>query len=408
MKVKNITFIHAADLHLGGMFSGFRHLPDPLFEKLITSSYKALKHLVQTAIKEKVDFVLLAGDIYDVDQRSLKAQIQFQKAMEELNKEEIPVYLIHGNHDFLEGKYFNLSLPSNVYVFGQEVEVEEYKKDDGTTVMLYGFSYGKRHVRDRMIDGYIKQAAGDFHIGLLHGNLEGETAHGNYAPFTKKDLLGKGFDYWALGHIHKRMFVLDNPAAVYPGCLQGRNKKETGEKGFYLVELSDVGTKMEFRPASVLDWQEERVVASGLEMSELVRRLNERKENLRAEGKDLLLEITLDASDAKEEDWLYSDLDEVLEAVQEGEETEDPMVWIHSIKVLPPACLEEDKQVSESFLAELLDVSSNIRIEQYEDFTAPLFIHPTARRYLQGWNQEARQEIILEANMELMKRLNRK
>ena len=288
MKMKNITFIHAADLHLGGMFSGFRHLPDPLFEKLITSSYKALKNLVQTAIKEKVNFVLLAGDIYDVDQRSLKAQIQFQKAMEELNKAEIPVYLIHGNHDFLEGKYFNLSLPPNVHVFGEEVEVEEYRKNDGTTVMLYGFSYEKRHVRARMIDGYIKQTVGDFHIGLLHGNLEGETAHGNYAPFTKKDLLEKGFDYWALGHIHKRMVVLDNPAAVYPGCLQGRNKKETGEKGFYLIELSDVGTKMEFRPASVLDWQEEIVDASGLEMSELVRRLNERKEYLRAEGKDLI------------------------------------------------------------------------------------------------------------------------
>lgn len=408
MIVKKMTFIHAADIHLGGMFSGFRHLPDNLYERLKASGYKALQNLVQTAIKEKVDFVILAGDIYDVDDRNLKAQVQFQKAMEQLNKEEIPVYMIHGNHDFLEGKYFELALPPNVHVFRQEVEVKEYIKEDGTSAMLYGFSYGKRHVRDRMIEAYVKQPAGDFHIGLLHGNLDGETSHGNYAPFTRTDLLEKGFDYWALGHIHKRMFVLEEPIAVYPGCLQGRNKKETGEKGFYLVHLSENGTEMEFRPASVMDWKEEKLDASGLGMSELVQRLNERKEQLRQEGKDILLEIILDASNARKEDWIYSDMDELLEAVQEGEELEEPMVWIHSMKILPPVWMEEDKQVSESFLAELLSVSSNISEEQYESFTASLFANPTARKYMQDWNQDTREEIILEANMELMKRLNSK
>ena len=408
MIVKKMTFIHAADIHLGGMFSGFRHLPDNLYERLKASGYKALQNLVQTAIKEKVDFVILAGDIYDVDDRNLKAQVQFQKAMEQLNKEEIPVYMIHGNHDFLEGKYFELSLPPNVHVFRQEVEVKKYIKEDGTSAMLYGFSYGKRHVRDRMIEAYVKQPAGDFHIGLLHGNLDGETSHGNYAPFTRKDLLEKGFDYWALGHIHKRMFVLEDPIAVYPGCLQGRNKKETGEKGFYLVHLSENGTEMDFRPASVMDWKEEKLDASGFGMSELVQRLNERKEQLRQEGKDILLEIILDASNARKEDWFYSDMDELLEAVQEGEELEEPMVWIHSMKILPPVWMEEDKQVSESFLAELLSVSSNISEEQYESFTASLSANPTARKYMQDWNQDTREEIILEANMELMKRLNSK
>ena len=406
--MKNMTFIHAADLHLGGMFTGFRHLPDTLYEKLKASGYQALKNLVDTAIKEKVDFVILAGDIYEVDNRNLKAQIQFQKAMERLNKEGIPVYMIHGNHDFLEGEYFNLSLPPNVHVFGPKVEIKEHIKEDGTTAMLYGFSYGKRHVKDRMIEGYIKQAAGDFHIGLLHGNLDGETAHGHYAPFTKRDLLEKGFDYWALGHIHKRMFVLDHPVAVYPGCLQGRNKKETGEKGFYLVHLSENGTKMDFRTASVINWQEEKMEASSLGMSELVRSLHNRKEYLRQNGKDLLLEVTLDASNAQEEDWIYADMNELLEAVQEGEEMEEPMIWIHSIKILPPDWMEKDKQVSESFLAELLAVSSSLSEEQYNSFTASLSTHSNARKYMKEWGHDTREEIILEANMELLKRLNNK
>ncbi len=405
MKVKNITFIHAADLHLGGMFSGFRHLPDTLYEKLRTSSYEALRNLIQTAITEKVDFVILAGDIYDVDDRSLKAQIQFQKAMEQLNKEGIPVYLIHGNHDFLEGKYFNLSLPPNVHVFGREVEVMEHVKKDGTSAMLYGFSYGKRHIKERMIEGYIKQPSGDFHIGLLHGNLDGEMAHGNYAPFTKMELMQKGFDYWALGHIHKRMLVLKEPYAVYPGCLQGRNRKETGEKGFYLVQLSESDTRLDFRPASVLDWQTETIEASGLEMSELIQRINDFKEHFRQADKDILLELILDASKAKKEDWLYADMEEWLEAVQEGEE-ETPMVWIHSMKLIPPAWMEEGADESQSFLAELLDVSSDIGREEFEELTASLLTHSAARKYLKGWDQSSQEEIIQEANLELMKRLN--
>lgn len=406
MKVKNITFIHAADLHLGGMFSGFRHLPDTLYEKLRTCSYEALRNLIQTAITEKVDFVILAGDIYDGNDRSLKAQIQFQKAMEQLNKEGIPVYLIHGNHDFLEGNYFNLSLPPNVHIFGREVEVKEHVKEDGTSSMLYGFSYGQRHIKERMIEGYIKQPSGDFHIGLLHGNLDGETAHGNYAPFTKMELVQKGFDYWALGHIHKRMLVLNEPYAVYPGCLQGRNRKETGEKGFYLVHLSETETKLDFRPASVLNWQEETVEASGLEMNRLIQHINERKEHYRQAGKDILLELILDASKAKEEDWLYSDMDELLEAVQEGEEEETPRVWIHTMKLIPPAWMDEGTDETQSFLAELLDVSADLGKEQFEELIAPLLTHSAARKYVKGWDYASQKEIILEANMELVKRLN--
>ena len=406
--VQEVKFIHAADLHLGSVFSGFQHMHGAIYDKLKNSGYTALTKLVDKAIQERVDFVIFAGDIYDNEERNLKAQLKFKSEMERLNHHSIPVYLIHGNHDFVKGNYFDISLPANVHVYGCEVEVKQFvKESDGTTVNLYGFSYEKRHILDRVIQDYEKVGSSDYHVGILHGNLDGESAHGNYAPFSRSELLSKGFDYWALGHIHKRMEIMQDPPAIYPGCLQGRNKKETGEKGFYIVSLSSSDTILEFVPVSTVEWKTNTIRAEHItSIDELMTKLGKVKEEAYETDKYILLNVTIDATliDSKQ-DWLFVDMDHFLEGIQD-DGTDEPSVWIHSCTLIPPHYGSKREELSETFIDELLKTTANMDSNQYMKYSESLFTHSVARKYIDPWDEQEWKQILDEATLELVKRLN--
>ena len=406
--MRGVKFIHAADLHLGSVFSGFQHMHDAIYDKLKNSGYIALKRLVDKAIQEEVDFVILAGDIYDLETRSLKAQLKFKAEMERLNHHCIPVYLIHGNHDYLNGAYFDISLPTNVHVYKREIEVKQYIKKDGTTVNLYGFSYDKRHVHERVIQEYNKIENGHFHIGILHGNLDGESAHGNYAPFSRSELISKQFDYWALGHIHKRMEILHDPPAVYPGCLQGRNKKETGEKGFYMVSMSELETVLEFVPVSTIEWKTEIVSTNDIfSVNDLISELEKTIEHAYQPDKYMLLNVLIDASLANNnQEWLYVDLENILDGIQ-GEDIDAPTTWIHSCTLIPPAFKKRSHELSETFIDELLDTTSNMSFEQYLKYGEVFYTHSMVRKYLEPWEDSEWQQIVDEASLELVRHINR-
>lgn len=408
--MRGVKFIHAADLHLGSVFSGFQHMHGAIYDQIKNSGYVALTKLVDKAIQERIDFVIFAGDIYDHEERNLKAQLKFKSEMERLNHYSIPVYLIHGNHDYINGNYFDISLPPNVYVYGREVEVKQFiKEDDGTSVNLYGFSYDKRHIHDRIIQEYKPTGNSDYHIGILHGNLDGESVHGNYAPFSRSELLSKQFDYWALGHIHKRMEILHDPPAIYPGCLQGRNKKETGEKGFYMVTMSGTATTLEFVPVSTLEWKTEIILANHISsINELITGLERAKEDAFKPDKYILLNIMIDASTVdSSQEWLYVDMDSLLEGIQGEEDMNEPCVWIHSCTLIPPHYTSGNDEVSETFMDELLRNTANMNSEQYMKYGEALFTHSTARKYLESWEESEWQQILDEATLELVKRLNR-
>jgi len=233
-----LRFIHAADLHLDSPFKGLNDVPENYRNKILESTFQSLKNIVQLAINKQVDFVLFAGDIFDIEDRSVKAQVSFKREMERLFDENISVYLIHGNHDFVADESAFLKFPSNVYVFDEKVETVEHKTSTNEFISITGFSYNKRHVHDRMIKNYPrKNSSSDFHIGLLHGSLEGmSTEHGQYAPFSINEIKQLHYDYFALGHIHQRQQLQPSIPAYYSGNSQGRHRKETGAKGCYLVE----------------------------------------------------------------------------------------------------------------------------------------------------------------------------
>ena len=257
--MSGVKFIHAADLHLDSPFSGLKDMPSSILKELRESPFKAFQTIINEAITRQVDFIVLSGDLFDGENRSLRTQVRFRTEMEKLQQHQIPAYIIHGNHDHLSGSWITVGLPDNVHVFSGQTEMKRFEKIDGTTVHLYGFSYPRRQVRERMIETYIKAEGADYHIGLLHGNLEGNSEHSPYAPFSLKELAAKDFDYWALGHIHKHQVVSEDPLVIYPGNIQGRNRKESGVKGCMLIEFDGDMKRHSFIETSEVIWESETI-----------------------------------------------------------------------------------------------------------------------------------------------------
>ena len=248
-----MNFLHAADLHLDTPFVGISNFSKDLQTKLKESTYEAAKKIFQTAIDEMVDFVILAGDIFDDTDSSLKAQMFLKTQFEELKQAGIKVFMIYGNHDYYRNNFSVVNFPDNVFVFGSTPETKALTARDGKTVGITGFSYTQQHINQNVVRDYPEHGDFDYQIGILHAGV----ADNNYAPFTISDLLTKGYDYWALGHIHKREVLHTNPTIVYPGDIQGRNQNETTPKGFYLVSVTNDTTELKFVQSSIYTWTKE-------------------------------------------------------------------------------------------------------------------------------------------------------
>ena len=189
--MSTIRFIHAADLHLDSPFKGMTGLPVDRLRQFRDSTFTAFANLIDHALETKPDFVIIVGDIYDGEDRSLRAQLKFQEGMKKLDEAGIPVFISYGNHDHLSGRWTRFELPSNVHVFNGEVGQAELNVR-GQEVVIHGFSYKESHIR--RVDDCKFSSGGEreaFHIGMLHGSFAGDDTHAVYAPFTKEELLAK-------------------------------------------------------------------------------------------------------------------------------------------------------------------------------------------------------------------------
>ena len=300
-----ITFIHAADLHLDTPFSGLERTSKELASKLREAPFESLANIVDKAIAEGVDFVLLAGDLYNTEHINIKAQSLFVEQLERLNQAEIPVFLTRGNHDYLteDTKTLSLPLPNNMFTYTAEVTTHQIITKGNQRVAVTGFSYDSKWIFERKIEEYpTRQSNVDLQIGILHGSLDRlETTEATYAPFTINELQSKQYDYWALGHIHKRQQISANPLAIYPGNIQGLHKNETGPKGAMLVKWSPREITTEFFKTAPVVWQNIKVDISGIErLSELLKTVQgEIKANEQSE--DVLIHLKLEATEDMDE-----------------------------------------------------------------------------------------------------------
>jgi len=237
-----VKFIHAADLHLDTPFKGLATWNADLAKRLRNATFESYRRIIDLCLKHRVDFLLISGDIFDSEIQSLAAQLGFVSGLKRLSENGIATYLICGNHDPLDSWMEGLQMPGHVFRFGSgEIETYGFSKDGHLLADIQGISYAVQEVNENLSKRYtISKNRAPVSIALLHGSVGATGPHKNYAPFTLEDVEHKGFDYWALGHIHKRQVVhAANPAIAYPGNPQGRDFGETGPKGCLLVEIEE-------------------------------------------------------------------------------------------------------------------------------------------------------------------------
>jgi len=246
-------FIHAADVHLDSPLRGLSHYESAPAESIRNACRRAFENLVDLAIEEKVAFVLLAGDLYDGDWKDYSTGIFLSQQMGRLGQHNISVFIVAGNHDAANRMTKALDKTANMTILASQ-KVETIKLD-ALAVAIHGRSFGTQHEFENLAAGFATAEKSMFNIGLLHTSLNGREGHLAYAPCAIDDLRSKGYQYWALGHIHKQEFVSKDPWIVFPGCVQGRHIREIGAKGCVLVTVEDDSvSKVERFPLDVLRW----------------------------------------------------------------------------------------------------------------------------------------------------------
>lgn len=401
-----ITFIHAADLHLDSPFKGLSHTPAHIFHEIKESTFLALDRLVEAAISKQVDFILISGDLFDNEKQSLKAQIRLKKAFERLEKQAINVYLSYGNHDYINGNIHKVTYPKNVYIFPDDVVRSFlFEKDGVPFASITGFSYVNRGVDVNKTSEYsIQYPEAAFHIAMLHGSLQGNTEHDTYAPFQLSELANHDFDYWALGHIHKRAVLKEDPPIIYPGNTQGRNRKETGEKGCYYVKLSKTNIEHSFIPLQAILFTPLTVDVSSCNKVFQLESIIQSSLEKQLEKSPQLIDLHLFAEHDALRTWHSSgELEEIIEIVNDTIINNNPWMQIFRISIeIKKEITDYEANYGEHFLAELADRFDGAVIQ---DYLQELYQHKQARKYLETPSQEEEQEIIKEARERLFDEL---
>jgi exonuclease SbcD len=251
-----LRFLHAADLHLDSPLKGLARYEGAPVDAMQRALRGAVENMVRVAIERNVSLVVIAGDVYDGDCRDFNTPLFFSGQMQQLAAANIPVVLISGNHDAANKMTKSLRLPANCRVLSPEAAETVLFDDLG--VAVHGQSFARGDISDNLAAGYPATKKGLYNIGLLHtcATGTGEGKHEKYAPCSLDDLRRKQYEYWALGHVHKRETLIKDPHIVFPGNIQGRDIGETGAKGCYLVEVDNAhNTTTEFVPLDVMRWE---------------------------------------------------------------------------------------------------------------------------------------------------------
>lgn len=252
-----MKILHTADLHLDRAFEGLGKIPAALSEKLAKANQNVLRKIIDTALAENVDLMLIAGDTFHQERMSIQVQSFFVNQLQRLKEAQISVVMIFGNHDFVQPDRFWFSLPDHVTVLEKErVETVVLTTKNQEKVAVSGFSYHHPHISKNMLLEFpARYSEVDFHIGLYHGAISQAEKH-QFAPFQLSEMKEKRYDYWALGHIHKpEILVQPYPLIAYSGAPQGHTRKERESNSILLVELSKQGNRAKQVICSEVNWQ---------------------------------------------------------------------------------------------------------------------------------------------------------
>ena len=288
-----MRFIHAADLHIDSPMRGLAKYDGAPVDQLHGATRRAFENLVRFALENDVELVVLAGDNFDQDWRDFNTGLFFTNQLAKLTNEGIKVVVLSGNHDAAGTISRDLRFPEGAYKLAHHACQTIQPEELDLPVAVHGQSYAQRVVDTNMAADYPGPVPGVVNIGVLHTALAGYPDHDPYAPCTVEELRSKGYDYWALGHVHGRSVLHEDPWIVFPGNLQGRHARETGAKGFTVgtVDSGEV-SGIEAHDADVVRWAHCNVDISGAsDMAEVADQCHTALEDL-AESADGRLAAT--------------------------------------------------------------------------------------------------------------------
>lgn len=323
-----------ADLHLGSPFRGLSVSEPEVARRFSQAIRETFAALVARAIREEVDFVVIAGDVYDGEWRDASVGLFFNRELARLHEAGVPVYLVKGNHDAESVVTRSVTLPDSVHTFG--VSKPRTLTLPHLKVALHGQSYKEREAPDNLARDYPAAKAGWFNVGVLHTSLAGYEGHAPYAPCSQADLVAKGYDYWALGHIHVPQVVRDEPPIVYPGCIQGRSVRETGPHGAMHVRVEGGAVRLEPWVADHVRWCVAEVDCAhvGDFHAEVPARVESAVQEATAEAGERLvaLRVRLFGATAAHE-WMAAHTDDVRMEVEAAAQRVSPDVWLEKVRL---------------------------------------------------------------------------
>ena len=418
--MRNIRFIHAADLHLDAPFSGIAGtLPQTLSTLLQQATFTAFTRLITLCEQEKPDFLLLSGDILNEEDGSLRARLSVRDGCARLTRQGIRVFMIHGNHDPLSSALRAVRWPEGMVVFGSEARSVPLF-DPGETrpfAVIHGISHAAlnetRNLADLLGQERLKDSLPDCaHIALLHATPGGGSGT-PYAPFSLDDLRRGRMDYWALGHIHDRRIISEAPFAVYSGCTQGLHINESGPKGCLLATLSRPGETWQvttaFKPLGPVQWETvQATIPQELEESDDLEALEEILRQAMHEAAEsdcdaMILRLQLSGRTALNT-LLRTPASQadLLERLREQGLQENPQQWIKDLEITTAPLLERTALLNrDDLLGEIFRQGEQLRsgdLSVIQDTVlAPLYGHRRAGKVLPPLSEEELQRLLDDA-----------
>ena len=413
------TFLHAADIHLDSPLRGLERYENAPVDRIRGATRRSLVRLVDLALDRRVDFVLISGDLYDGTWPDYNTGLFLTGQLARLRDASIPVFLIAGNHDAANKMTRTLSLPDNVHFLKSDRSETRILDDLG--VAIHGQSFAKSAVLENLASAYPLPVRGMVNVGLLHTGLAGDAdGHEPYAPCSLDDLRGKGYDYWALGHIHTRHSPCLDPLVVFPGNTQGRHIRETGEKGCLIVTLEPNGPpETAFHRLDSVRWERLRVDVSEVSTDEeFCDRAAARLDELLAieDDPDRLLAARVEVHGGSAlHDRLHADTERYVNEVRNlALDRGQGRLWVEKVSiqtkptrsiVLPDGPIEEiqeiiaslrgDAEALKELCGELAELKRKLPSEFFQDPDSPRLDDPAWMRTLLDQVEPVLYELIL-------------
>ena len=369
-----MKIVHAADLHIDSPLRGLERYEGAPIDRARQATRDAFKKVIQLCLRERARFLVLAGDVFDGDWKDVNTGLFFVSQLGRLREVGCDVLLLRGNHDLELTRA--LTYPEHVHEFSVAAASPTSRGHrsiafEAEGIVFHGVSYGDRQVKDSLLPHYPEPHEGLLNVGVLHTNATGNAEHAAYAPCTVESLVAKGYDYWALGHVHGHAVLHEQPFVVYPGNTQGRHAREVGPKGCMLVDVDDGAiTRAQLVETSVMRWfDEELFLDADDDKADLLDKVRARLDDVVARSAEQLAAVRLTIKGgARAHAAVVSAHDVVVAEIRAQAIARGDALWLEKVRLATsPATPIDELRQAHGLVADLLRHTEALRTDERDD-----------------------------------------